>query len=212
MITEDSGTLTPKPRLPQGAHVGRVRDHTADQPREGPCRSPRTGHGVGQGANVRPRPSPSASAALLALLAVRVRILRSATMAEQPNFNLDPASRKELEQFIETQQAQSRVQTQVHMLTSMCWDKCVFSPLLLPRLVPHRVVRMSASPRLASRGPPSRSASVPISAPSRCVGSISSGFSGKEQSCLANCVDRFLDTSVFLVKKVEDQRAASMGH
>ncbi|KAI0662668.1 Tim10/DDP family zinc finger-domain-containing protein [Cubamyces menziesii] len=89
-------------------------------------------------------------------------------MAEQPNFNLDPASRKELEQFIETQQAQSRVQTQVHMLTSMCWDKC--------------------------------------------VGSISSGFSGKEQSCLANCVDRFLDTSVFLVKKVEDQRAASMGH
>ena len=52
-----------------------------------------TGHGVGQGANVRPRPSPSASAALLALLAVRVRILRSATMAEQPNFNLDPASR-----------------------------------------------------------------------------------------------------------------------
>ncbi|KAI0335977.1 hypothetical protein GY45DRAFT_1239020 [Cubamyces sp. BRFM 1775] len=89
-------------------------------------------------------------------------------MADQPNFNLDPASRKELEQFIETQQAQSRVQTQVHMLTSMCWDKC--------------------------------------------VGSISSSFSGKEQSCLANCVDRFLDTSVFLVKKVEDQRAASMGH
>lgn len=36
---------------------------------------------------------------------------------------------KELEAFIETQQAQGRVQTQVHMLTEMCWDKCVFSPL-----------------------------------------------------------------------------------
>ncbi|KAI8995480.1 Tim10/DDP family zinc finger-domain-containing protein [Trametes punicea] len=89
-------------------------------------------------------------------------------MAEQPNFNLDAASRKELEQFIETQQAQSRVQTQVQMLTSMCWDKC--------------------------------------------VGSISSSFSRSEHSCLANCVDRFLDTSVFLVKKVEEQRAAAMGH
>lgn len=36
---------------------------------------------------------------------------------------------KELESFIETQQAQGRVQAQVHMLTEMCWDKCVFSPL-----------------------------------------------------------------------------------
>ena len=38
---------------------------------------------------------------------------------------------KELEQFIETEQAQARVQTQIHNLTSLCWDKCVFSPLLL---------------------------------------------------------------------------------
>ncbi|KAI0639246.1 Tim10/DDP family zinc finger-domain-containing protein [Trametes polyzona] len=89
-------------------------------------------------------------------------------MADISDLNLDPASRKELEQFIETQQAQTRVQTQVHMLTDMCWDKC--------------------------------------------VGSISSSFSRSEQSCLANCVDRFLDTSLYLVKKVEDQRAALGQH
>ncbi|EIW64825.1 protein transporter TIM8 [Trametes versicolor FP-101664 SS1] len=88
-------------------------------------------------------------------------------MSDINDFNLDPASRKELEAFIETQQAQGRVQTQVHMLTEMCWDKC--------------------------------------------VGSISSGFSRSEQSCLANCVDRFLDTSMYLVKKVEDRREAAQG-
>ncbi|KAI0762829.1 Tim10/DDP family zinc finger-domain-containing protein [Fomes fomentarius] len=84
-------------------------------------------------------------------------------MAETPNRQLDAASQKELEQFIETEQAQARVQSQIHNLTSLCWDKC--------------------------------------------VGSISSGFSGKEQSCLANCVDRFFDTSSFLVRQVEQKRA-----
>ncbi|OJT12631.1 Mitochondrial import inner membrane translocase subunit TIM8 [Trametes pubescens] len=108
-------------------------------------------------------------------------------MSDINDFNLDPASRKELESFIETQQAQGRVQAQVHMLTEMCWDN----------LAPHRAR--------------SRSAPAPISAPSRCVGSISSGFSRSEQSCLANCVDRFLDTSMYLVQKVEDRREAAQG-
>ncbi|KAI0757159.1 Tim10/DDP family zinc finger-domain-containing protein [Daedaleopsis nitida] len=84
-------------------------------------------------------------------------------MADTSSLKLDPSSQKELEQFIETEQAQARVQSQIHNLTSLCWDKC--------------------------------------------VGSISSGFSGKEQSCLANCVDRFFDTSAFLVRKVEEKRA-----
>ncbi|RPD63107.1 hypothetical protein L226DRAFT_564494 [Lentinus tigrinus ALCF2SS1-7] len=84
-------------------------------------------------------------------------------MADTAGLNLDSVSQKELQQFIETEQAHARVQSQVHNLTSLCWDKC--------------------------------------------VGSISSGFSGKEQSCLANCVDRFFDTSSFLVRKVEEKRA-----
>ncbi|KAI0374327.1 hypothetical protein BV20DRAFT_1041312 [Pilatotrama ljubarskyi] len=88
-------------------------------------------------------------------------------MADLSELGLDAASRKELEQFIETQQAQSRVQAEVHKLTEMCWDKC--------------------------------------------VGSISYSFSRSEQSCLTNCVDRFVDTTTHLVKKVEEQRAAALG-
>lgn len=56
----------------------------------------------------------------------------------------------------------------------------------------------------------SRSVWIPIIsvfALSRCVGSISSGFSGKEQSCLENCVGRFFDASDYLIRRVEQQRA-----
>lgn len=41
----------------------------------------------------------------------------------------------------------------------------------------------------------------------RCItGTPSTRFSRGEESCLANCVDRFLDTSLFIVKKIESQR------
>ncbi|KAK7694490.1 hypothetical protein QCA50_001676 [Cerrena zonata] len=41
----------------------------------------------------------------------------------------------------------------------------------------------------------------------KCVtGTPSTSFSRSESSCLANCVDRFLDTSLFLVNQVERQR------
>jgi len=33
-------------------------------------------------------------------------------------------------------------------------------------------------------------------------------FSPSEESCLLNCVKRFLDASLFMVKKIEEQRAA----
>ena len=93
---------------------------------------------------------------------------------------------KELEQFLETEQAQARVQNQIHTLTSLCWDKCVFPPLLLA---------------------PSGSQSFPRFPLSRCVGSISSSFSSKEQTCLENCVGRFFDASDYLIRRVEQQRA-----
>ncbi|EPQ60890.1 hypothetical protein GLOTRDRAFT_124632 [Gloeophyllum trabeum ATCC 11539] len=42
----------------------------------------------------------------------------------------------------------------------------------------------------------------------KCVsGTPSTSFSSSEQGCLANCVERFLDTSVFIVKRIEEQRA-----
>jgi hypothetical protein len=33
------------------------------------------------------------------------------------------ASQKELAAFLDREQAQARVQSTIHMLTSMCWDK-----------------------------------------------------------------------------------------
>ncbi|KAK7064451.1 zf-Tim10-DDP domain-containing protein [Favolaschia claudopus] len=43
----------------------------------------------------------------------------------------------------------------------------------------------------------------------KCVtGTPSTRFSRSEESCLSNCVDRFLDTSLFMVKRIEEQRAA----
>ncbi|KAJ7169610.1 Tim10/DDP family zinc finger-domain-containing protein [Mycena filopes] len=43
----------------------------------------------------------------------------------------------------------------------------------------------------------------------KCVtGTPSTKFSRSEESCLSNCVERFLDTSLFMVRKIEEQRAA----
>ncbi|OBZ79562.1 Mitochondrial import inner membrane translocase subunit TIM8 [Grifola frondosa] len=37
----------------------------------------------------------------------------------------DEATQKELQNFMETEQAQARVHQSIHSLTSVCWDKCV---------------------------------------------------------------------------------------
>jgi len=80
----------------------------------------------------------------------------------------DDATKQELSQFIEQEQAQARVQESIHKMTSMCWDKCV-------------------------------------------TGTPSTRFSRSEDSCLSNCVDRFLDTSLKLVQLIQDQRNAAGG-
>ncbi|KAI5475984.1 mitochondrial import inner membrane translocase subunit TIM8 [Pseudohyphozyma bogoriensis] len=42
----------------------------------------------------------------------------------------------------------------------------------------------------------------------KCItGSIGGRFSRGEESCLVNCVDRFLDTSMFIVNSLEQKRA-----
>ncbi|KAG9032738.1 Mitochondrial import inner membrane translocase subunit tim8 [Tulasnella sp. JGI-2019a] len=44
----------------------------------------------------------------------------------------------------------------------------------------------------------------------KCItGSVSTRFSRGEESCLVNCVDRFLDASLFIVNKLQSQRDAS---
>ncbi|KAH9081827.1 Tim10/DDP family zinc finger-domain-containing protein [Lactarius deliciosus] len=41
----------------------------------------------------------------------------------------------------------------------------------------------------------------------KCITSTpSTRFSRGEESCLTNCVERFLDTSLFMVKRIESQR------
>jgi len=42
---------------------------------------------------------------------------------DDPKF--DDATRRELSKFVESEQAQARVQDSIHRLTSMCWDKCI---------------------------------------------------------------------------------------
>ncbi|KAG1773123.1 Tim10/DDP family zinc finger-domain-containing protein [Suillus occidentalis] len=80
------------------------------------------------------------------------------------NFKFDEATQKELTTFLEREQAQARVNSTVHNLTSMCWDKCV-------------------------------------------TGTPGSRFARGEESCLLNCVDRFMDTSLFIIKTIEGQRS-----
>ncbi|KIM84608.1 hypothetical protein PILCRDRAFT_818187 [Piloderma croceum F 1598] len=41
----------------------------------------------------------------------------------------------------------------------------------------------------------------------KCItGTPSTSFSRNEVNCISNCVERFLDTSLFMVKKIEEQR------
>ncbi|KAJ7630674.1 Tim10/DDP family zinc finger-domain-containing protein [Roridomyces roridus] len=43
----------------------------------------------------------------------------------------------------------------------------------------------------------------------KCItGTPGARFSRSEESCLSNCVERFLDTSLFMVRRIEEQRHA----
>ncbi|GAB1522508.1 Mitochondrial import inner membrane translocase subunit tim8 [Rhizoctonia solani] len=72
------------------------------------------------------------------------------------NQKFDEATQRELQAFIEQEQAKARVQATTHQLTDMCWTN-------------------------------------------------------SEAYCLQNCVDRFLDTSLFIVKKLDEQRRSMQG-
>ncbi|WWC91009.1 uncharacterized protein L201_005949 [Kwoniella dendrophila CBS 6074] len=88
---------------------------------------------------------------------------------------LDEASKKELEVFLEQEQSKAKLQASIHELTNtsqadiriiaseLGWNTCI-------------------------------------------TGSISSKFSKSEAQCLENCVDRFLDSSLFIVKQIESQK------
>ncbi|KAJ1032241.1 hypothetical protein NDA18_001733 [Ustilago nuda] len=76
---------------------------------------------------------------------------------------LAEADQKELQTFLDAEQAKARVQSSIHTFTDRCWDQCIKS-------------------------------------------SIGSSFGRGEEACLSNCVERFLDTSLFIVNKLQEQR------
>ncbi|CCH44938.1 Mitochondrial import inner membrane translocase subunit TIM8 [Wickerhamomyces ciferrii] len=71
--------------------------------------------------------------------------------------NLDESSKKEILQFIESENSKTKVQTSIHQFTNLCFKKCVKS--------------------------------------------IGDGqLNSNEESCLNNCVNRFLDTNIRVVQ------------
>lgn len=100
-------------------------------------------------------------------------------------YSYNSLGKRELQSFIEQEQAKARVQATTHQLTDMCWTKYASSSSVMIKL---------------------------FNFGCRCVtGGISTRFSSSEAYCLQNCVDRFLDTSLFIVKKLEEQRKSMQG-
>ncbi|KAG0166834.1 Mitochondrial import inner membrane translocase subunit tim8 [Apophysomyces sp. BC1034] len=83
---------------------------------------------------------------------------------QQPPFS--ESDRRELAQFIESENAKARIQETVHTLTDTCWDKCIFK--------------------------------------------VNNKTDRSDEACLSNCVERFLDTSLFIVKRLEDLRSSAV--
>ncbi|KIY65511.1 hypothetical protein CYLTODRAFT_456240 [Cylindrobasidium torrendii FP15055 ss-10] len=75
----------------------------------------------------------------------------------------DPATQRELDAFLRREQAAAKVQSTIHTLSGLCWDKCIKS-------------------------------------------TPSNKFSSSEASCLTNCVDRWMDTSKFLIQNLQEKQ------
>ncbi|KAG2216436.1 hypothetical protein INT45_012624 [Circinella minor] len=44
----------------------------------------------------------------------------------------------------------------------------------------------------------------------KCIFKINNSMDRSDESCLSNCVERFLDSSLFVVKRLEDLRSAGI--
>ncbi|VVT49334.1 uncharacterized protein SAPINGB_P002219 [Magnusiomyces paraingens] len=74
--------------------------------------------------------------------------------------NLDASARKEIMEWIESENSKAKVQTSIHNFTDMCFKKCITK--------------------------------------------INSGsLDRNEESCLTNCLNRFLDTNINIVKMIQ---------
>ncbi|KAJ9150798.1 hypothetical protein NKR23_g3569 [Pleurostoma richardsiae] len=89
----------------------------------------------------------------------------AAASLEQADLDkLNDKDKAELRQFISNEQQRTRVQSQTHALTDMCWKKCVTGPVK--------------------------------------NGKLEKG----EETCLASCVDRFLDVNLLTMKHLQSLR------
>jgi Tim10/DDP family zinc finger len=57
---------------------------------------------------------------------------------------------KELQAFLEREQAQARVQQSIHTFTSMCWDKCVLFNCVFFDILLHHQYLIQLKPTLIS--------------------------------------------------------------
>ncbi|KAJ2692181.1 Mitochondrial import inner membrane translocase subunit tim8 [Coemansia spiralis] len=75
----------------------------------------------------------------------------------------DEATQRELQEFVESETAKAKLQSNIHQFTGRCWDLCIKD-------------------------------------------AKASQLSSKESTCLQNCVGRFLDTSVQIVKQLQNHQ------
>ncbi|RUS22980.1 Tim10/DDP family zinc finger-domain-containing protein [Endogone sp. FLAS-F59071] len=76
------------------------------------------------------------------------------------NKEFSETEQRELQKFLENENAKAQIQRSIHTFTDLCWDKC--------------------------------------------IGKIGNKLDRGEEQCLSNCVERFLDTSLFIVKRLEE--------
>lgn len=79
--------------------------------------------------------------------------------------SLDEGSRKEILQFIESENSKSKVQMSIHNFTDMCFKKCNQDQAI-----------------------------------------TSNALSKADEQCLANCLNRFLDTNIKVVQALQGQK------
>ncbi|KJZ73364.1 Mitochondrial import inner membrane translocase subunit TIM8 [Hirsutella minnesotensis 3608] len=79
---------------------------------------------------------------------------------------LNDTDKAELRQFLANEQQRSRIQSETHNLTQMCWKKCVTANIKNPKL------------------------------------------DSSEEACLTNCVDRFLDLNLLVMKHLNMMRSS----
>ncbi|KAK3902043.1 hypothetical protein C8A05DRAFT_34269 [Staphylotrichum tortipilum] len=99
---------------------------------------------------------------------------------------LNDKDKAELRQFFSNEEQRARIQAQTHELTAICWKKCISST--------------STSASGGGSGGFFRSSSSAAG---------NNALDKNEQTCLAQCVDRFMDANLATMKHLASLRQQS---